>query len=122
MLLGMSETKAVFLLSVLGISSGISRLLVGWVADSPSIDSVALYTLALLVAGASTCSLPSLRSYQLLCGYEIVYGICCGNLDNILSAFWGCGEAIERVDPLCFLVGCGEWRLHQASVVLHFLP
>jgi len=66
------------LLSVLGVSSGLSRLLVGWVTDRPGVDSVVLYTVALLVAGASTCCLPALRSYQLLCGYQIVYGICCG--------------------------------------------
>ena len=78
MLLGVSKTKAAVLLSVLGGSSGVGRLLVGWIADAPSVDSVVLYTVALLVAGASTCSLPSLRSYQLLCGYQLVYGICCG--------------------------------------------
>jgi len=78
MLLGVSTTRAALLLTVLGISSGPSRLLVGWVADWPSVDSVVLYTIALLVAGSSTCTLPSLRSYQLLCGYQVVYGICCG--------------------------------------------
>ena len=78
MLLGVSKTKAALLLSLLGISSGVGRLLVGWVVDSPSVDSAVIYTIALLVAGASTCTLPSLRSYQLLCGYQIVYGICCG--------------------------------------------
>lgn len=78
MLLGVSTTKAALLLSVLGISSVLSRPLVGWVADWPSVDSVVLYTIALLVAGSGTCTLPSLRSYQLLCGYQVVYGVCCG--------------------------------------------
>jgi len=84
MLLGVSKTNASLLLSVLGISSFVSRLVVGWVTDSQSIDSVVLYTIALLVAGASTCTLPSLRSYQLLCGYQLVYGVCCGRLKLVL--------------------------------------
>ena len=85
MLLGVSKTKAALLVSVLGISSTAGRLLVGWVADIRSVDSVVLYTVALLVAGASTCSLPSLRSYQLLCGYQLVYGICCGMQKSVSS-------------------------------------
>jgi len=78
--LGVVKSKAVMLLSIHGVSSGVGRLLVGWVADRPATDSVVMYCVALLVAGASTCCLPSLRSYQLLCGYQIVYGICCGTL------------------------------------------
>jgi len=78
MLLGVTETKAALLLSVLAISSEVSRPVVGCVADQLSVDSVVLYVIALLVAGASTCTLPSLRSYQLLCGYQLVYGVCCG--------------------------------------------
>ena len=84
--LGVSQMNAVLLLSILAVSSEISRLLVGWVADIPSVDSTVLYTTALLVAGASTCTLPSLRSYQLLCGYEIVYGVCCG-ISRLLCLF-----------------------------------
>jgi len=78
MLLGVSTWRSSMLLSVLAVSSVVSRLLVGWLTDLPAVDSALLYTVALLVAGASTCILPSLRSYQLLCGYQIVYGACCG--------------------------------------------
>ena len=99
MLLGVSASRSAMLLSVLGLSSVVSRLLVGWVADQPRVDSVVLYTGALLVAGASTCTLPSLRSYQLLCGYQIVYGACCGICS--LSRF--CGP-MRAVGPLCVSV------------------
>jgi len=78
MLLGVSKSRAALLLSVLAVSSTASRLVVGWVADSPGVDSVVLYSIALLIAGAATCTLPALRSYQLLCGYQLVYGVCCG--------------------------------------------
>ena len=85
MQLGVSKTRAAMLLSLLGASSVVSRLAVGCVADMPSVDSVALYTVALWVAGASTCTLPSLRSYQLLCGYQLVYGACCGTTYKICT-------------------------------------
>jgi len=78
MLLGVSKSRAALLLSVLGGSSTLGLLMVGWVTDSPGVDSTVLYVVALLIAGASTCTLPSLRSYQLLCGYQLVYGLCCG--------------------------------------------
>jgi len=98
MLLGVSASRSAMLLSVLGLSSVVSRLLVGWVADQPRVDSVVLYTGALLVAGASTCTLPSLRSYQLLCGYQIVYGACCGICS--LSYLWT-NESSRSVVCVC---------------------
>jgi len=90
-----SESRAASLLSVLGLSSVVTLLLVGWVCDQPSTDATVLYTGALLVAGASTVALPSLRSYPLLVGYQVVYGACCGTIitatherDTVSSWSW----------------------------------
>jgi len=90
-----SESRAASLLSVLGLSSVVTLLLVGWVSDQPSTDATVLYTGALLVAGASTVALPSLRSYPLLVGYQVVYGACCGTIvtttherDTVSSWSW----------------------------------
>lgn len=76
--LGVSKDDAALLLSILGISNTVGRLVAGWLADRPVVDSVAFHNSCLLVAGAATCVVPLLSSYELICVYLVVYGACIG--------------------------------------------
>ena len=76
--LGVSKDDAVLLLSVLGISNTIGRVVAGWLADRPTVDSVSFHNVCLLIAGLATCVVPVLTSYPLICVYLVVYGLCIG--------------------------------------------
>ena len=76
--IGVSKDDTAILLSILGISNALGRLIAGWVADSPPVDPVTFHNVCLFVAGAATCVVPLIVSFELICVYLVVYGICFG--------------------------------------------
>ena len=69
---------ASLLISVVGLSNTISRVIAGWLADRPWADSVLIHNVALIIAGLSTCLLSVLNTPVLLFGYAIVFGFSIG--------------------------------------------
>lgn len=68
--------KATFLLSILGISNTIGRILFGWINDRPWADCLLIHNMALLIAGIATCLVPIMKSYGLLVLYCVIFGAC----------------------------------------------
>ena len=84
--LGIAEDEAAYLLSIVGASNAVGRLFAGWIADRRGLDAVALHIGALVAAGAATCCVPLLSSYELLCVYEVVFGLCMGTSSSSANA------------------------------------
>ncbi|XP_070201574.1 monocarboxylate transporter 5-like [Littorina saxatilis] len=72
--LGISATKAAFLISIIGIANTISRVVVGFVSDQPWADCLIINNVALIVAGVSTCFVPFLEAYSLFAAYTFIFG------------------------------------------------
>ena len=66
--------KAAWLASGTGISGAISRVLLGWIADFPSVDRLYLYILCLLGSGILSAVCPSFYAYWLLMVYACLFG------------------------------------------------
>ncbi|KAL4709454.1 hypothetical protein ACJJTC_019751 [Scirpophaga incertulas] len=66
---GVEESKASFLLSIIGITNTFGRIMCGWVADFPWMDSLLLNNVCLVIATVSVAATPFCASYA---GYVVV--------------------------------------------------
>jgi MFS family permease len=73
--LGIEKTKASLILSVLGASNTVSRILAGLVADHPRVDCMLVHNVAGIMAGVTTCLVSFLNSYELLMVYAAFFGV-----------------------------------------------
>ncbi|XP_045201133.2 monocarboxylate transporter 13-like isoform X2 [Mercenaria mercenaria] len=72
---GIGGSKAVWIISTIGICTVIGRIVLGYVSDRPFMNSLFLYKVALLVAGISTTLVPLLSSYAALLLYAAAFGV-----------------------------------------------
>lgn len=98
---GVPEDDANFLLSIIGISNTLGRVLVGWVADFPFVDSLLVTNVSLAMLGLSVVILPFCATYPALVGVSLMFGFFVASyisitsillvdllgLDNLTSAF-----------------------------------
>ncbi|PVD27384.1 hypothetical protein C0Q70_12542 [Pomacea canaliculata] len=75
MKLGFSEDKAAFLLSIIGITNTVGRVLTGVLANLNKIDSLVINNIAMLLCGVTTFIYPFCQSYELLCFIAAVFGL-----------------------------------------------
>ena len=75
---GTSKTDSSFLVSLIGIGTIAGRLLLGWVADLQCVNSLHIYSVAILTC--ATCTLLSTLSeeYWWLCVYATCFGLLVG--------------------------------------------
>ncbi|GFO32965.1 monocarboxylate transporter [Plakobranchus ocellatus] len=74
--LGIDEAKAAFLLSVIGISNTVGRVLIGLIVQCLRLDCVLVTTVALIVSGGVTVLLPLTQDYAVLAALSAVFGLC----------------------------------------------
>ncbi|XP_046341093.1 monocarboxylate transporter 14-like [Haliotis rufescens] len=74
--LEIDESKAAFLLSIIGITNTIGRVLAGFLADLRKIDSLMINNVAMLLLGISTMLAPFCNTYPLLCAFAAFFGLC----------------------------------------------
>lgn len=74
--LGMGEDEGVFLISIIGITNTIARVISGWIADRPWTDVLHLNNGALILAGAASVYCAFCDSYAMLCVYAAGFGFC----------------------------------------------
>lgn len=74
--IGMHEDEAVFLLSIIGITNTIGRVISGWIADRPWTNVLHLNNGALVVAGVGTILVAFCDTFSLLCLYAATFGFC----------------------------------------------
>ncbi|XP_041373528.1 monocarboxylate transporter 14-like [Gigantopelta aegis] len=72
---GIDKGNAAFLVSVIGITNCVGRILAGWIADLPQVSSLLVNNVALLLAAVSTAIFPFCTSYTLLVVVACFFGI-----------------------------------------------
>lgn len=74
--LDISNAKSTMVLSVIGVLNTIGEVVVGWVADQPSVSSHVLYAVCMVVCGLVTAVIPCVKSYPLILILSATYGLC----------------------------------------------
>ena len=130
---GFSSSNAALLISVIGITQAVSRLVVGCVADLNIFDKKHIYQCAMFVCGATFCVMPFIRSYVLLAAVSVVCSLSAGSF-VVLSAVliaeslgtenlpttYGVLYSTESFFFLASPVFMGEQRLVFSQPIVHF--
>lgn len=69
-----TDTEASFLIAIIGISSTVGQLAMGYLGDRPEINTLHFYNAMTSVAGIVTLFVPLLTSFSLLAVYCAAYG------------------------------------------------
>ena len=75
---GISEEQAKWLVSIIGISNTVGRVLFGFMADKKGVNRLLLYNSALTICGVATALCPLCFNYPLLVVYACVFGLFIG--------------------------------------------
>ncbi|KAL8616129.1 hypothetical protein ACOMHN_066616 [Nucella lapillus] len=73
---GISEAQAAYLLSIIGITNTVGRVLTGVLANMNKIDSLVINNIAMLLCGLATFVTPFCTHYVMLCIAAAVFGLC----------------------------------------------
>lgn len=84
---GIDEESAKWLVSAIGISNTVGRVVFGFLADRQGVNRLALYNTALTICGVATALCPLCSSYPLLVLYACVFGLFIGKLSSFLADF-----------------------------------
>ncbi len=77
-LAGISENRAAFLISVIGIANTVGRVVFGWVSDRPFVNRLMLYNTALTLCGLFTALSSFCTTFELLAVYSALFGMFLG--------------------------------------------
>ncbi len=72
--MGISENRASYLVSILGIVSTIGQVCIGFLGDRPHISALHFYNVLTSIAGIATALVPFLPTYPWLCVYACAFG------------------------------------------------
>lgn len=96
MMAGIDKTQASFLLSVIGITNTIGRVISGFLADVRSVNSLMLNNVNMLIAGVCILLTPFCNTYPLLVLAALVFGLTTAAFISLTSII------------LCDLLGLGK--------------
>lgn len=83
--MGRTPYESSMLISVIGITNTVGRIFFGYLSDSPRINRIILYGMALVICGVATCIYPFCYNYPLMMTFAIVFGIFTGVYVSITS-------------------------------------
>ncbi|WAR28836.1 MOT9-like protein, partial [Mya arenaria] len=72
---GINELEAAWLLSIVGITNTVARVLFGFLSDRKWVNRLFLYNTALVICGVSTTAAPFLTSFWSLVVYSTLFGV-----------------------------------------------
>jgi len=81
--LNIAEKQATWLLSTIGISNTVGRIVLGSLADLKSVNRLYLYSTVLTLAGLATMIEPFLTNFIGLLIYAVVFGFTSGRNQNL---------------------------------------
>lgn len=84
-IIGLSEGAAAFLLSIVGITNTVGRILCGWLADRPWMNTLHFNNIALIVAGLAILLFPSCNTEGPLAILAAIFGLCAGGKVFLLT-------------------------------------
>ncbi|XP_062570450.1 monocarboxylate transporter 14-like [Saccostrea cucullata] len=76
LILGIPQTDAAFLLSIIGITNTVGRILSGLLVDIFKLDALVINNVALVLSAVLLFVEPLCHTYELLCAFAAVYGLC----------------------------------------------
>ncbi|XP_045485559.1 monocarboxylate transporter 4 isoform X1 [Pieris rapae] len=79
------ESKASFLLSIIGITNTFGRIMCGWVADFPWMDSLLLNNICLVIATISVAVIPFCTTYAAYVAVAIAFGLAISGYISLTS-------------------------------------
>jgi predicted MFS family arabinose efflux permease len=83
---GIDSETASFLLSIIGITNTVGRIISGWLSDFPSVDSLLVTNICIFVSGISLFCVPFCFNYATFCVAAGVFGLfSCKLLTQFLS-------------------------------------
>jgi len=82
---GMDGKDAAFLLSVIGISNTVARLILGWLSDRTWVNRLYLYNFCLVICGVSMALSPFCTTYTTQAIYCALFGITSGAYVGLTS-------------------------------------
>ncbi|XP_045582526.1 monocarboxylate transporter 14 isoform X2 [Procambarus clarkii] len=72
---GISKGSIATLVSTIGITNTIGRILCGWVSDHPKVDALWVSNFSLILGGGATVLLPLISDESLLLAYSVAFGL-----------------------------------------------
>ncbi|XP_059482232.1 monocarboxylate transporter 2 isoform X2 [Neocloeon triangulifer] len=72
---GVEKSKATFLLSIIGIVNTVGRVLCGFVADLPQVNTLLMNNICLVLSALAVAATPFCYDYTTFCCMAIVFGI-----------------------------------------------
>ncbi|XP_059607404.1 monocarboxylate transporter 14 isoform X2 [Phlebotomus argentipes] len=82
---GINQSSASFLLSIIGITNTFGRVICGYVADFPRVDSLLLNNMCLVVSTISVALTPFCKSYEAYVAMAIFFGIAVSGYISLTS-------------------------------------
>jgi len=92
-----SENDAALLLSIIGISNTVARIILGWISDQPFVNRLYLYNAALTLCGVATCASNWTPSFAGQAFYAAVFGCTSGAYVGLTSVVLVDLLGIERL-------------------------
>lgn len=83
--LNIGSKEAAFLISIIGISNTVTRILVGLITDQPWADALLINYISLILGGVTTFLVPFYTGYALLAAYAVVFGACIATFVSLRS-------------------------------------
>ncbi|XP_064594828.1 monocarboxylate transporter 12-like [Liolophura sinensis] len=106
---GVSSTQAALLVSAVGCTNTIGRLFAGWLTNRPEVDSVVVYTCAILLAGVVSAIFPLCNSFPVFIVCCCIFGLCmasCVSLRTVVLAdVLGVSKLTKAFGIVAFLQG-----------------
>ncbi|XP_052061336.1 monocarboxylate transporter 14-like [Mytilus californianus] len=94
--MGISSSNAAFLLSIIGITNTIGRVLCGFLADLSFVNPLILNNAMLVLSAAVLFLEPLCTTYAMLVGFSVIYGLCIAAYTSMTSPI------------ICDLLGIGK--------------
>ncbi|XP_069107004.1 monocarboxylate transporter 12-like [Argopecten irradians] len=83
--LGLTAGEGAFLISVMGISNTVSRVLVGLLTDQSWANSITINSTMLFIGGIATCFVPLYATHAILIAYAVLFGTTVGTFVALKS-------------------------------------
>ncbi|XP_019646470.1 PREDICTED: monocarboxylate transporter 12-like [Branchiostoma belcheri] len=112
--IGIEKTPAAFLLSIMGISEAVSRLLNGWLSDRIKISKVYYYMIGITGLATSNLAIPFANTYTGLGACMVLYGFFSGTFYPLIAVLVRKYSGVSRISSglgWAFVFQGGGWLL-----------
>ncbi|XP_033728894.1 monocarboxylate transporter 12-like [Pecten maximus] len=81
----LSSHESALLISIIGISGTISRILIGYISDKRCVNTLVLNSTMLMIGGLATCFVPYYTTFEVLSLYSATYGAVAASFASLLT-------------------------------------